>query len=811
MTAPEHPIQRAGGRIRRRTSTVLVIAAAALSLGVPGWVIAASAGEQTDGPAGTAASPIQVPGGTVLPIRAAGRTGDLGVTFGTSGGTVNGGPYDGPGVNADNPNFNKPMFKSSDSDLAAFWDEYVGQLLSAGFDYVAYNLRGYTPGNPPPPTGFNVGGDPRLVGGLVDAIKRQGAKDKLKIAALDDTAGSLFGQRNLVNHEDNVPFDVGDADGTGNGGYNYFWEQNQRVFFQLVPDDMRYKIDNRPVIWEWSMNPPAFTNQYGNLAKLLQYARGKAQQEFGVNPYYIVDHSWIERDPTVVAKVDGIHKWFGLDGGHTVNVYRPIADDNLLTYSSDWASKGTGAGGDYQGGVHTTSVSGASVPYSFYGTGVEYLAATGTDQGSTDVYVDNQLKATVSLRSDSQKTQQPVYRISGLPDGPHTIKIVNKAATPVNVDGFHVLSGQPSTVAGRSYGVLVPGFTVTKANMVIDPQHGKTYTSNLQNTVNAGADYTLVEGMTDWEENALVARTAEGSYDQRHTDYPGQMLGITRQFSKTPFPAVMKVEAETADSVTGASPGNNGVYRDGDIDVERSGGNDAGGWDVGYIQNNEALTWQNRPLQGTVNFTARIATPNDGSQVRFVVDGVPGPVVNVPNTGGWQNYTTVDGGTFQFASATYHTVTMQFPQAGLNANYWTATTVAPPAPPRPATISLKANNGKFVAAENAGASALIANRTVVGSWEKFDVTYLSGDRVQLKARANGKFVTAENAGASPLIANRNTASLWETFRLIANADGTFSLLAEVNNKFVTSNNGAYPLIADRLANNGWERFIMSAA
>src|SRR5262249_19550294 len=131
---------------------------------------------------------------------------------------------------------------------------------------------------PPPPAGFNDGGDPRLIGALVDAIKRQGAEDKLKIAALDDTAGSLAGQKNIVKHQRNVRFDVGDADGTGEGGYNYFWEQNQRVFFQQVPDNMRYKIDNRPVIWEWSMNAPAFTNQYGNLVKLLQYARGKAQQ-----------------------------------------------------------------------------------------------------------------------------------------------------------------------------------------------------------------------------------------------------------------------------------------------------------------------------------------------------------------------------------------------------------------------------------------------------------------------------------------------------------------------------------------------------
>jgi hypothetical protein len=146
-------------------------------------------------------------------------------------------------------------------------------------------------------------------------------------------------------------------------------------------------------------------------------------------------------------------------------------------------------------------------------------------------------------------------------------------------------------------------------------------------------------------------------------------------------------------------------------------------------------------------------------------------VVNVPDTCGWQNYTTVDGGTFQFAPATHHTVRLEFPHGGLNADYWTATTTAPaadqPSPsttarPRPATISLQASNGKFV--------------------------------------------TAESAGAQPLIANRDAARGWETFHLIANADGTFSLRSAANGRFVTSGDGTSPLIAGRSASDGSEHF-----
>ncbi|WP_265569169.1 right-handed parallel beta-helix repeat-containing protein [Streptomyces hygroscopicus] len=127
---------------------------------------------------------------------------------------------------------------------------------------------------------------------------------------------------------------------------------------------------------------------------------------------------------------------------------------------------------------------------------------------------------------------------------------------------------------------------------------------------------------------------------------------------------------------------------------------------------------------------------------------------------------------------------------------------------QPTTISLQANTGMVVTAENAGSAPLWANRTAVGPWEKFDVTYLSGDQVQLKAEANGLWVTADNWGNSPLIANRTTPQLWETFHLIHNSNGTVSLLAEVNNQYVTSNNGTAALIANRPASNSWEQFTL---
>ncbi len=124
------------------------------------------------------------------------------------------------------------------------------------------------------------------------------------------------------------------------------------------------------------------------------------------------------------------------------------------------------------------------------------------------------------------------------------------------------------------------------------------------------------------------------------------------------------------------------------------------------------------------------------------------------------------------------------------------------------TVSLRARaNSDYVTAENAGASALIANRTSVGTWEQFDVVDAGSGNIALRAKVNGMYVTAENAGASALIANRTAIGPWESFKLVTNSNGTVSLLAQVNGKYVTAENaGAAPLIANRTAIGTWEQF-----
>ncbi|MGW5350835.1 glycoside hydrolase family 88 protein [Streptomyces sp. NPDC004031] len=132
--------------------------------------------------------------------------------------------------------------------------------------------------------------------------------------------------------------------------------------------------------------------------------------------------------------------------------------------------------------------------------------------------------------------------------------------------------------------------------------------------------------------------------------------------------------------------------------------------------------------------------------------------------------------------------------------------------PASGTYALRARiNGRYVTAEDGGASPLIANRTAVQGWETFTLTAGSGGNVTLRAQVNGKYVSADDAGASPLIANRATAQGWETFLVVANPNGSVSLRAQANGKYVTAANaGASPLIAGAATVGTWEQFDLVA-
>lgn len=116
-------------------------------------------------------------------------------------------------------------------------------------------------------------------------------------------------------------------------------------------------------------------------------------------------------------------------------------------------------------------------------------------------------------------------------------------------------------------------------------------------------------------------------------------------------------------------------------------------------------------------------------------------------------------------------------------------------------------NNRYVTADDAGASPLLAFPEAVGPWETWYEVNLGGGDIALRSDVNKKYVTADSAGAEPLIATEASVGTSETFRLIRNTDGTVSFLARANGKYVTAaEGGSEPLINNADAIGSGQKF-----
>jgi lysophospholipase L1-like esterase len=79
--------------------------------------------------------------------------------------------------------------------------------------------------------------------------------------------------------------------------------------------------------------------------------------------------------------------------------------------------------------------------------------------------------------------------------------------------------------------------------------------------------------------------------------------------------------------------------------------------------------------------------------------------------------------------------------------------------------------------------------------------------ISLRAHADDDIVTADDGGGDPLIANRTVIGFWETFQLIDNPDGSISLRADANGDYVAAaTSDPQPLIADATSIGANEEF-----
>ncbi|MDQ6421450.1 X2-like carbohydrate binding domain-containing protein [Paenibacillus sp. LHD-117] len=116
-------------------------------------------------------------------------------------------------------------------------------------------------------------------------------------------------------------------------------------------------------------------------------------------------------------------------------------DDQAIQYSGFWNRSYNRGLGDYMDDVHFAEKNDQDyLEYSFTGTGIEYLTELDPSQGDIDFYVDGEFRQTVSTYNLGRQAQMPVYTITGLEDGPHTLKAVKKSGIFMLLDKLRVIT-----------------------------------------------------------------------------------------------------------------------------------------------------------------------------------------------------------------------------------------------------------------------------------------------------------------------------------------------------------------------------------
>jgi hypothetical protein len=144
-----------------------------------------------------------------------------------------------------------------------------------------------------------------------------------------------------------------------------------------------------------------------------------------------------------------------------------------------------------------------------------------------------------------------------------------------------------------------------------------------------------------------------------------------------------RVQAENFDeggegvAYADADPANRGGdYRSGGVDVGET--NVSGEYAVGWTADGEWLEYTVDAEAGTYDLAVRVASPNDGRAARVLVDGEAVATVDVPNTGGWNAWTTVEASGVNLSEGD-HVVRVEMVGGGINLDWFAFRAASPPA------------------------------------------------------------------------------------------------------------------------------------
>jgi hypothetical protein len=237
--------------------------------------------------------------------------------------------------------------------------------------------------------------------------------------------------------------------------------------------------------------------------------------------------------------------------------------------------------------------------------------------------------------------------------------------------GSEFLSGNPTPDTEFSSGGY--GFMHSKSNP--NSKDLKSLWDNYIITSRDGSDSggggtttttTTTEGPTD-----TTTEEPTETETETQTDAPDEQS----PYGGSPVSLPGRVQAENFDTggegvaYHDTSSGNNGsaTYRDTNVDIQPTS-DDGGGYNIGWIEDGEWLEYTIDADAADYDISARLAGKNGDARLRVSLNGTQVTTFGVPDTGGWQTWTTNTRGTFSLDGGT-RTLRLEMVGGSFNVNW----------------------------------------------------------------------------------------------------------------------------------------------
>ena len=128
---------------------------------------------------------------------------------------------------------------------------------------------------------------------------------------------------------------------------------------------------------------------------------------------------------------------------------------------------------------------------------------------------------------------------------------------------------------------------------------------------------------------------------------PGNIQAVDFDLGKNDYAYHDADIANYSVSTNQFTPWNTGyAYRNDGVDIEKSINNEESDYNIGWIQTGEWVSYTiNTTQSDSFDFSVNVSSENGDGQFQLIINGLPlDQVFEIPNTGGWQNWTILNLG-----------------------------------------------------------------------------------------------------------------------------------------------------------------------